>query len=1148
MKKRLVALLAGLLTVLSMGFGLAQFSDVPAGHWAKEAVEALAAKGIIVGFPDGTYRGNENLTRYQAALIIYRLLQQIEEELKAKGTSPTMEAMSPEDLEALKNAIQELAAELAALGVRVSALEDSAATKDDIARLEAMIQELKAQPAPEPGMDQAALQDLTDRVEAASIAADTALAQAQQLAAELAALGVRVSALEDSAATKDDIARLEAMIQELKAQPAPEPGMDQAALQDLTDRVEAASIAADTALAQAQQLAEQLEALAQAVEGVKDDLAALSTQVEANAQAIQALNELAVILNQDVLALRDQVAALQKGAVTQEDLENLKASLDELKGRLESVEALVESLASDLTDRVEAASIAADTALAQAQQLAEQLDALAQAVEGVKGDLAALSTQVEANAQAIQTLNELAVLLNQDVLSLQDRVTALEKALAEQGEGPAINLDELASKEDVAAVQEFAAALRSDLVGLSEKVSKLEAQVAELNRVRYTISGSLSATYGSIGLLPDSDAGDFDVDRLFPGNRFSSGPSGTAAGRAVRRNEYNFADTTDTFTEGEINLTLGVKLAQPGQRGVNLSEASVDLRATAFTGPTTVSVDGATLKGNVDGQGFSVVYSKGASRFKFNDYLFANANDPDEVVTRQGVVATFSGSKLPLTPEVTVVAGNASSAAPNNVLNGDYFGVRLALKPLKDTTLALSYAENPLNRAAVALDFSAKKLLDLLDLDGAYVVSKDWSVPGTIFDNWGTANVDEAFFVRGTLTLGPVTLRANYRAVDPEYLKGFAGMSADHTDFYEGEIIGRYPAPFGSNTRGYGAEASVDLGFATLGGYYDRYSDYDQTSGTEREAFGANARVPLPAGFSLTGFYSYASVAGRQATFAGADPNFNEGTPYFQFYAYPKDRYVSGFGAALSHDGRAKEALIPDLNLTVRYQQYYNDAVAVQDYSYRDIVAFADYSLTLGPLTLKPGLFFRSYTNDNAGATVDPGDSPSRPGGYTENPSFTTFKWGIQLTTQPLDVPFKPSLEGYFATRTTDFDGTTSDAQETYYRVGLKLNEFLASGSTFSVGYAYWEGQNHAGSPAVGSAYNPFTFTRDRIFRNPDVSAAGAPWAVYPGNNSGNVSGVYLEWNYYTFSVAAGWFDFNNTGAGTSSSAIGFKVSYEVKF
>jgi polyhydroxyalkanoate synthesis regulator phasin len=242
------------------------------------------------------------------------------------------------------------------------------------------------------------------------------------------------------------------------------------------------------------------------------------------------------------------------------------------------VEALVESLASDLTDRVEAASIAADTALAQAQQLAEQLEALAQDVEGVKGDVAALSTQVEANAQAIQALNELAVLLNQDVLSLQDRVTALEKGLADlQG----VDFEEFATKEDVAAVQEFAAALRSDLVSLSEKVSKLEGQVAELNKVRYTISGSLSATYGSIGLLPGSTAGDFDVDRLFPGNKFSSGPSGPAS----RGNEYNFADTTQTFTGGGISLTLGVKLAQPGQTGVNLSEASVDLSATAFTGP-----------------------------------------------------------------------------------------------------------------------------------------------------------------------------------------------------------------------------------------------------------------------------------------------------------------------------------------------------------------------------------------------------------------------------------------------------------------------------------------------------------------------------------------------------------------------------------
>ncbi len=281
MRKRLVVLLAGLLTVLSMGFGLAQFSDVPAGHWAKEAVEALAAKGIIGGFPDGTYRGNETLTRYQAALIIYRLLQQIEEELKAKGESPTMEALSDEELQALKNAVQELAAELAALGVRVSALEDASATKEDIARLEALIEELKAQ------------------------------------------LG----------------------------QPA-EPGMDQAALQDLADRVEAASIAADTALAQAQQLEEALQALADDLEGVKGDLSGLATRVEAAEGAIQALNELAVLLNQDVLSLQDRVTALEKALAEAPEVDFEQFATKEDVAAIQEFAAALRSDLVNLADKV----------------------------------------------------------------------------------------------------------------------------------------------------------------------------------------------------------------------------------------------------------------------------------------------------------------------------------------------------------------------------------------------------------------------------------------------------------------------------------------------------------------------------------------------------------------------------------------------------------------------------------------------------------------------------------------------------------------------------------------------------------------------------------------------------------------------------
>ena len=195
--KKAVLLLAGLLTVLSMSFASAQFSDVPAGHWAKEAVEALAAEGIILGFPDGTFRGNENLTRYQAAMIIYRLLQKLE--------PGQMANMDQETITALRNAVQELAAELASLGVRVSALEDNAATKSDVARLEKMIAELQGMPAGG-GASSAAVKDLADRVEAAAIAADTALAQVQALSGKVDAIDAQASANADSIKALNELA------------------------------------------------------------------------------------------------------------------------------------------------------------------------------------------------------------------------------------------------------------------------------------------------------------------------------------------------------------------------------------------------------------------------------------------------------------------------------------------------------------------------------------------------------------------------------------------------------------------------------------------------------------------------------------------------------------------------------------------------------------------------------------------------------------------------------------------------------------------------------------------------------------------------------------------------------------------------------
>ena len=54
------------------------FSDVPADHWAYDAVIQLAAVGLVEGYPDGTYGGTRMMTRYEAALVFARTLARLE--------------------------------------------------------------------------------------------------------------------------------------------------------------------------------------------------------------------------------------------------------------------------------------------------------------------------------------------------------------------------------------------------------------------------------------------------------------------------------------------------------------------------------------------------------------------------------------------------------------------------------------------------------------------------------------------------------------------------------------------------------------------------------------------------------------------------------------------------------------------------------------------------------------------------------------------------------------------------------------------------------------------------------------------------------------------------------------------------------------
>ncbi len=112
-----------LLVVFAFGMALpafaSPFSDLPAHHWATKAVELLAQKGLVEGFPDGTFRGAQPATRYQVAMIVARLVEYLERQ-KPQVTKA--------DLDAIRRLVNEYKNELDAMGVRLSNVENTLAS------------------------------------------------------------------------------------------------------------------------------------------------------------------------------------------------------------------------------------------------------------------------------------------------------------------------------------------------------------------------------------------------------------------------------------------------------------------------------------------------------------------------------------------------------------------------------------------------------------------------------------------------------------------------------------------------------------------------------------------------------------------------------------------------------------------------------------------------------------------------------------------------------------------------------------------------------------------------------------------------------------------------------------------------------------
>ncbi|MEJ2290590.1 MAG: S-layer homology domain-containing protein [Deinococcales bacterium] len=302
MKRIVLTLLAATLVSGALAQNSTSFPDIPANHWAADAVNRIANLGIVIGFPDGTFRGNEAFTRYQAALVISRLLDVVNQNVNSSM------AMTKSDIESLRNAVQGLASDVASQGVRLSSAEsaiaslsdDVTANKSSIAsnssRLDQVEQKLNNLPS---GTDSAVLRDLQNQIASQRVAIDTAQAQADAAAKRANdAHDLAQQAMSQAQQNASDIAAANKVIQML------------------SDKVN--------------NLPQQPQAAAPSAPAT--DLSGVQSDIQRNSSDIANIREFVILLRRDQVALRDRVSALESSDQQQnKDIASLQKRVTSLE-------------------------------------------------------------------------------------------------------------------------------------------------------------------------------------------------------------------------------------------------------------------------------------------------------------------------------------------------------------------------------------------------------------------------------------------------------------------------------------------------------------------------------------------------------------------------------------------------------------------------------------------------------------------------------------------------------------------------------------------------------------------------------------------------------------------------------------------------
>ncbi|AZI42528.1 S-layer protein [Deinococcus psychrotolerans] len=1176
MKKSLLALTAA----LSFGFAAAQdtapaaapaaqipaLTDVPAGHWAKDAIDRLVSQGVILGYPDGTFRGTQNLTRYEAAVIIARLLNQM-------GTAQAP-VMDPETMTSLQNAIQELAADLAALGVRVSDLEENAVTKDDFSRLEQRVEELGGQmsgmPMPAPAENAEAFDN-------------TANEETQ------ADLQDQVSTVQDQVAGNSDA------IADLQGQ-----------ISDFTTRADDLSANYDT----------------------------LRADVDDNASSIAALNDLTVLLNQDILNLQDRSSAIE---AAQADFVQ-RADFDNLVGRVAVNETKITDIGNRVTLLEKNAfsikpNLSATYYVARADRDMD-IDRLFAGTKFSTGDdgdagtsdtpvdyvdLAGDTTKVSNNSDGLYGFSTSNV-----IFTGVDPTTKLPITKTVPGTSDGLTVSDADKKLG------YTTAVYAPIAGVNK-----EGRTSISFGITFNTTGTANnGTSGNTGAYLTS-AGGVAVKNVDIKFGISANPSltGTQTDADLAKypaitdsNGYKYQPLFFYFKNGTATFTVGNSpVTVDFGRGVKakFSDYVFDNDKNARGDGYVVTVDG----GNLPVLGafkpiIKAVY--GSSKLTYN----ADGSNNYAADGRNGDYQYYRGVRAEITPIGTLKLGL------NYAQEGlDSVGFKVGLNQGNSTSafarkVMLLDGSTIVVSDAKAYGADAHGALAGFQIDSEYARSV---LSGQNGSNAAVTSGSNVFYAKTSGSVGPIRIYdLNYRSVDANYDKtasiseanpkdGDNGSTAPYnrgdratTDnngatqyatpgqvgaaaqvggtlgpvavggYYNVQTVqgGKLGSTDNNGIVDYGVAAKVNLlNLVTVrGGYYSLYTgtnsaDISNSAKTDVVGTPANeaatryiARADLTPGFgfSVGGYYQDVSIGGtRAATDTVASGSLFANSRYNSYYtlndtaltnqsgcgsqhpgtglkdtdavggaltfslgAFSDKVCYSEYGAEVMHDGALPGALVKNLSLRFGYAKRLSSGSS----SYNDSLLYADglYNAKLGFLNVNLKGLYNNFIYDSA-AKAD----------------LSTVAAGAKVSTDTIDTIFKPSVEGQVGYLSRNYTGS-SDATKNYgvsalsYRAGIKLNDFLLPTGKLAVYYAGLNTKNRSYTPWTDSTDNTAGFYGD---------TAGA--------YSVNQNGVYVEGNYYDLSFAYGLYnlsakDANGTQMALPSGQVAqgstFKITYKVNF